>query len=905
MGKLIILIAILFCFSAKAQIITTIAGTGTVGFSGDGGQATASELNGPNSLAKDAAGNLYIADYQNNVIRKINTAGIITTIAGNNTAGYSGDGGQASLAELNSPTGLLVDNVGNIFICDEGNNGIRKINTSGIITTIAGNHIAGYTGDGGQASLAELNNPTGLALDVIGNIYVADVANQVIRKINTAGIITTVAGNNTAGFSGDGGQATAAQLNLPFYMAIDAANNIYIADGLNNVIRKVNTTGIISTFAGNHIAGYSGDGGNATSAELTRPEGVAIDSVNNVYIGDWNNHVIRKVHTSGIISTIAGTGIAGYSGDGGMATSAQLNHPLGIMLDGCQLYFADQDNNRIRQVNLGLTLTVTSPTICTGTTATLTAMGANTYTWSTGATISIGATITPSPTATTNYTVTGADGNNCAGTNTVSITVDTLPRVIAHLTSTFTPICSGDSIILSQSGAKTYTWTSTSYTFTAADSVLNGVKFPPKVGTDTFNLKGRDSTTGCVNTATISVVVKQSPTIIVTPANPPTICPGGSATFTVSGAGVVSYTWSPKTVSPSDTSTSITVSPTITTSYQVLGTDTNGCVSGNQAYVIIPRDSIIVNSAVICQSNSVTLNASSIAVSYTWSPATGLSSVSGSSVIASPRGTTIYTIKGTDHYGCMGVNTATVTVDSLPIITTSKTPTITCSGQPAVLTASGASTYTWSTGTVGITNTVSPTTNTEYTVVGTDTNGCSNSTTQILLVNPLPPVAINSGITSMVINSGSSITLNASGALTYSWTSGNTGCDSCASNTESPVASTQYCVAGTDINGCRDTVCIKIVVENVCDVYIPDAFSPNGDGENDEFKVYGHCITELTLQVFDRWGNQVFKGGDPSAAWDGSYGGSIMNTGTYVYQVQYTLNTGEKVKTKGNFSLMR
>ena len=534
---------------------------------------------------------------------------------------------------------------------------------------------------------------------------------------------------------------------------------------------------------------------------------------------------------------------------------------------------------------------------------TLIASGANTYSWSTGATT---ATITPSPTITTTYTVTGTGTNGCVSTDTVRIKVDSLPKVKTQLTSTFTPICSGDSIILSQSGANTYTWTSTTYTFTSKDSVLNGVKFTPKVGTDTFNLKGRDSATGCVNTTTISIVVKQSPNILVTPP-PRTICPGDTASFTASGgAGVISYTWSPTTnLSPSANSTTIIVTPTVSTYYQVTGTDTNGCKGSNDAVVIIPQDSIHVNSAVICLSNSVTLNASSIPMTYTWSPATGLSSISGSSVIASPRNTTLYTISGTDAFGCMGSTSATVKVDSLPIISISKTPTVTCSGQPAVLMASGAHTYTWSTGTVAVTNTVSPKTNTEYTVVGTDTNGCSNTATEILLVNPLPPVAINGGLTSVILHSGQSINLVASGALTYSWTSGNVSCDSCASNTETPVSSTQYCVVGNDINGCRDSVCLHVEVKNVCDVFIPDAFSPNGDGENDEFKVYGHCITALTLQVFDRWGNQVFNGSGLSAAWDGSYGGKLMNTGSYVYQVQYTLSTGEKTKTSGNFSLMR
>jgi gliding motility-associated-like protein len=669
--------------------------------------------------------------------------------------------------------------------------------------------------------------------------------------------------------------------------------------------------------------GYADDARITKTVEINYLGDLTVDNTGNAYIvvQDKNSLIPKLISACstptisisgtnvvciGQSATITATGASSYTWNTSDTSATIILSPTvtttytvtGANTGGCMA-----TQTVIIIVNTLPTITVNTSTICAGDSAILIAHGASTYTWNTTATT---ATITPSLTITTNFTVTGTDTNGCVNTDTIRVTVNTLPPVTAHLTSTFTPICSGDSITLSQSGANTYTWTSTSYTFTSADTVANGVKFPPKMGTDTFTVKGKDTITGCVNTATISVVVKQSPNIMVTPPSA-TICPGGSASFTVSGgAGVISYTWSPTTnLSPSASSTTIIVSPTVSTSYQVIGIDTNGCVSGNGANVIIPQDTIIVNSAVICLSNSVTLNASSIVTTYTWSPSTGLSNTSGSSVIASPRNTTVYTISGTDAFGCMGINTATVTVDSLPIISISTTPTITCSGQPAVLMASGASTYTWSTGTVAVINTVSPTTNTEYTVVGTDTNGCSNTATQILLVNPLPPVAINSGVTSFTLNLGQSITLNASGALTYNWTSGNVSCDSCASNTESPIASTQYCVAGTDINGCRDSVCLNVVVEKVCDVFIPDAFSPNGDGHNDVFKVYGNCITELTLQVFDRWGNQVFNGSNVSSAWDGTYGGNLMNTGSYVYQVQYTLSTGEKTKTKGNFSLMR
>jgi uncharacterized protein (TIGR03437 family) len=333
-------------------IITTVAGNGSSAYFGDGGSATSAELYNPSGVAVDASGNLYIADYGNQRIRKVSAAGIITTVAGNGSQGYPGDGGPATSAELYNPSGVVVNTSGSVYIADTSNSRIRKVSAAGIITTVAGNGAEGYSGDGGPATSAQLFYPSGVALDASGNLYIADQNNNRIRKVSATGIITTVAGNGAEGYSGDGGSATSAQLNVPFGVAVDASGNIYIADSNNNRIRKVSATGIITTVAGNGAQGYSGDGGSATSAQLNFPYGVAVDASGNLYIADKFNERVRRVSATGIITTVAGNGAQGYSGDGGLATSSQLNTPIGVAVDASgNLYIADEINERIRKVS--------------------------------------------------------------------------------------------------------------------------------------------------------------------------------------------------------------------------------------------------------------------------------------------------------------------------------------------------------------------------------------------------------------------------------------------------------------------------------------------------------------------------------------------------------------------------
>jgi sugar lactone lactonase YvrE len=334
--------------------IKTVAGNGASGFSGDGGFALAAQLNNPSGVVVDAIDNLYIADSLNNSIRNM-TIGIISTLAGNGTAGFSGDGGPATAAKLNRPTGVAVYSAGNIYIADTGNHRIRKITLAKVISTIAGNGTQGFSGDGGPASDAQLNNPSGVAVDSTGNIYIADTSNDRIRKITVSGVISTVAGNGNRGYSGDGGPATAAQLSNPSGVAVDFADNLYIADTSNNRIRKVTAAGMISTVAGNGAYGFSGDAGPATAAQLSNPSGVAVDAAGNLFIADQLSNSIRKVTIAGIISTVAGNGTAGFAGDGGPATAARLSRPTGVAVDSAgNLYIADTYNFRIRRVTPGL-----------------------------------------------------------------------------------------------------------------------------------------------------------------------------------------------------------------------------------------------------------------------------------------------------------------------------------------------------------------------------------------------------------------------------------------------------------------------------------------------------------------------------------------------------------------------
>ncbi|HUE00807.1 MAG TPA: hypothetical protein VMR62_14640 [Bryobacteraceae bacterium] len=324
--------------------LTIVAGTpGSGAYTGDGQPATMTALNTPVETALDSAGDLYISEARR--VRGVTAAtGIINTVAGDGTFGYSGDGGSALMAVLNTPTGLVLNN-GSLYIADRGNDRVRAVAPSGTIATVAGNGTASYAGDGLPAASASLNSPTGLAFDPSGNLYIADTLNSRVRIVPLTGIIATFAGDGiTTGYGGEGDPATLTPLNQPAGVAADTSGNVYIADTGHNRVIQVDTAGNIDTVAGNGTAG-------AMSGELYNPSGLAVDPGGNLFIADTQNHRIEMLAASGTISTVAGTGSSGFSGDGGPALSAELSYPSAVAVDADEnIYIADTGNNRVRLV---------------------------------------------------------------------------------------------------------------------------------------------------------------------------------------------------------------------------------------------------------------------------------------------------------------------------------------------------------------------------------------------------------------------------------------------------------------------------------------------------------------------------------------------------------------------------
>ncbi|QJD85675.1 cadherin-like beta sandwich domain-containing protein [Cohnella herbarum] len=702
-------------YAANGDIIVTVAGTGSYGSSGDGGLATDAEIKDPRGIVFDSNGNLYIADSGGNRVRKVDkSTGIITTVAGTGAQGFSGDGGQAEDAQLAYPSGIAFDAAGNLYISDTGNNRVRRVDADdGIITTVAGTGNKGYLGDNGPATFADLNGPTALAFDRAGNLYIADTGNNRVRKVSTSGTIITVAGTGTGqpsegAYSGDGGPASANQLNFPYGLAVDSVDNLYISDSNNHRIRMVAaSTGNISTVTGVGYPGYSPDRTDAEHAYISIPIGLAMDSNDNLYIADAGNSRIRILNkASNTVSTIAGNGSFAYSGDGIVATASPMNLPAAVALHSSgTLYIADSSNNRIRRLapsnnsNLsGLTLSSgsLSPGFVSGTTSYTASVSLSVYSVTVTPTVSdVDATVTVDSAPVTSGTASGAI-NLSVGANLIPIEVTAHDGTAKTYTVTVTRASDDASLsglaLSSGTLSPTFAWGTTGYSASVANNV-NSITVTPTVSDSnaTVTVDGVGVASGAASGAislnvganAIPVVVTaQDGTTISTYTVTVTRAPSNDASL--SGLALSSGTLSPTfawgttgyAASVANAVGSITVTPTVSDSNATVTVDGVEVASGAASGAISLNVGANAIPVVVTAQNGTTISTYTVTVTRAPSNDASLSGLALSSGTLSPTfasGTTGYAASVANAVGSITMmptvshSNATVTVDGVGV----------------------------------------------------------------------------------------------------------------------------------------------------------------------------------------------------------------------------------------------
>jgi len=820
-----------FCFAfntVQAQVIRTIAGNGTGGYYTDGGLADTSKINSPVGMAVDKAGNVFFVDQSNNRIREIvRSTGKIATVAGTGAQG-SANNGPASAATFNNPVGLALDTAGNIYVADAGNYAVRKITkTTNTISTIAGDGNSTYF-SGNPASSTGLV-PMGLVVDDSSNVYISDTINNRVYKLYTTGKINTIAGNGKATYYADGGKADTSSVNGPCGIALDKHKNIYIAEKRDNRIRMVAfTNNVVSTICGNGTAGYYGDGGKADTAEIASPTWVSVDTVNgNIYISDLDNVRIRSINgTTSIISSNSGQGYATYYGDGYEASTAYLSNPVAVFADdSANIYIADNGNQRIRKIySTGPAITsqpaFSKSTICNYSSATIgiTATGTGiTYQWYvdtsySGPWVKLTNAGVYSGVTTDSLRISQAVDNGyqpqyrCLINNgydtssSVYLYITDLP--VVYLTGPYDSICRGATTQLIANALNL----SLSHNHYNRQLVYGGASFKWANGdsTDTIVVNPLITTTysvavtqyGCVKDTSITVQVDRTNLAIKSfPAT--TICSGTEISlFGENGTGAYSWT--------NGVSNGIAFAPTATKKYVLTGIDALSCTLKDSVTITVnPTPTVtatILPKDTICAGSSVTLTGSG-AATYNWS--SGITNA----VAFSPTASAVYYLTGTDANGCSSSISVPVVVNTLPIVTGTASPDAVCKGSTTTLSGNGAASYTW---TGGITNNLAftPTASGSYTVTGTDTHGCVNTDVVNITVNPLPVISI-SAFPSPTLCQGSSLALFGGGGVSYSWSGGvNNGVSF------TPSGSATFTVTGIDGNGCKSKDSLTVTVHN-------------------------------------------------------------------------------------------
>jgi gliding motility-associated-like protein len=950
--KLLLLLLSCYC---NAQVITTVAGNGSFGNSGNGGPATSAAFSWTSDVVTDDAGNLFIADMFNDVIRKVDVSGVVSIYAGTGIIGYSGDGGLATSAQIYHPYRMCMDNADNLYFIDQNSLAIRKIDQNGIITSITDNknRPPGYSGDGGPLLKAEFSGISAITFDKSGNLYFSDWTNFVIRKVTPAGIVSTVVGNGVSGHSGDGGNALLAQLNRAYEVAFDDAGNMYIADAGNDRIRKVDQSGIITTFCGTGKKGYSGDGGNAAMAELNFPWAIDIDNLGNILIGDVGNNVVRRVDRNGIITTYAGNGNFGNSGDGGLATQAELGVVAGVDIDkNNDLYIAIRDNfNVVKKVSNCISASITAQpknvSLCGNGAANfqISALNSTDYRWQVndnGIWVDLSNNATYAGTNTNSLAIVGilppmnntkyrcTIRNSCGAiySGFASLYVSTLTAPSITISGLESPICAGMSVtfnatILNGGSAPIYVW------------LKNGSVVGQNTPTfDTDDFKEDDifscrliSNVECaslnsVNSNEVKIKLAQNSTATISiAASNNSICAGEPVNFSTvvtNGGSSPGYSWYKNGVTlnsyePSYSDNSLINGDVITctllssascaTTTPLVSTPIVMSVIPS----VIPTISIFSSSTEVCENTSVdfvttVVNGGTDPV-YIWEK-------NGQKVGSNSPKYQDANLKNGDQLSCSIVgnnacqntlliksNTIFMIVHESPSVSLDQTAEL-CSGSSRILDAGAFAKYQWSTGTTDRTITVTDIG--FYGVTVTDINGCvANAETAIDRLLPSPRDFLP---LSETICSSEHVQLKPSRSFVgYLW---NTGENSSTITITKPGT---YWLETTDRNGCSGKESVQVIEKNCPQgFFMPNGFSPNMDGKNDVLRptIKGN-IKSYQFFVFNRFGQLIFQSTDPLNGWDGRINGINQNENIFVWTCTYQQEGGTVEYYKGSVTLIR